>query len=57
MSATTHTIVRAAAAETLADGPTSSVALLADGEHTAGATTINRAFLAVGSPGGAGSPP
>ncbi|GAA1822563.1 cupin domain-containing protein [Agromyces salentinus] len=50
-TSTTHTIVRAATAETLADGPTSSITLLADGEHTAGATTINRAHLALGSPG------
>jgi quercetin dioxygenase-like cupin family protein len=51
MKAATHTIVRAVSAETIADGPTSSITLLADGEHTAGATTINRAFLAAGSPG------
>jgi quercetin dioxygenase-like cupin family protein len=51
MKTATHTIVRAVSAETIADGPTSSITLLADGEHTAGATTINRAFLAAGSPG------
>jgi quercetin dioxygenase-like cupin family protein len=51
MKAATHTIVRATSAETIADGPLSTITLLADGEHTAGATTINRAFLAAGSPG------
>ena len=51
MKAATHTIVRATSAEAIADGPLSSITLLADGEHTAGATTINRAFLAAGSPG------
>ncbi|MFB6610890.1 cupin domain-containing protein [Agromyces sp. NPDC056379] len=48
---TTHTIVRGGTAEQLADGPTSTITLLVDGEHTTGATTINRAALAVGSPG------
>ena len=48
---TTHTIVRGRAAEQLADGPTSTITLLVDGEHTNGATTINRAHLAIGSPG------
>lgn len=51
MSTTTHTIVRADAAERLADGPTSAITLLVDGEHSNGATTINRAHLAAGSPG------
>ena len=48
---TTHTIVRSTTAERLADGPTSTLTLLVDGEHTTGATTINRAHLAAGSPG------
>ncbi len=51
MNTTTHTIVRAATAETVADGPASTITLLADGEHTAGATTINRAHLDRESPG------
>jgi quercetin dioxygenase-like cupin family protein len=51
MTTTTHTIVRSASAETIADGPASTITLLADGEHTHGATTINRAHLAAGSPG------
>ena len=47
----THTIVRANTAEQIADGPTSTISLLVDGEHTEGTTTINRAYLATGSPG------
>lgn len=47
----THTIVRADDAEVVADGPTSTITLLADREHTNGATSINRAYLAAGSPG------
>ncbi|WP_448811452.1 cupin domain-containing protein [Agromyces bauzanensis] len=47
----THTIVRGDEAERVADGPTSTITLLADREHTNDASSINRAFLAVGSPG------
>jgi len=47
----THTIVRGDAAERVSDGPTSTITLLADREHTNDATSINRAFLAAGSPG------
>ncbi|MFF5260450.1 cupin domain-containing protein [Actinomadura viridis] len=44
-------LVRAAEAETLADGPTSLITLLADSEATGGALTANRATLQKGSPG------
>jgi quercetin dioxygenase-like cupin family protein len=44
-------IQRASDAERVQDGPTSSIVLLADAEHTDGQLTINRAFLEVGSPG------
>lgn len=44
-------IVRAADAERVLDGPTSELVLLADGQHTDGGLTINRALLEVGSPG------
>ena len=52
-STTTSTplVVRAADAERVQDGPTSELVLLADGEHTEGGLTINRALLEVGSPG------
>lgn len=52
---TTHTapalLVRSAEAETLADGPTSLITLLADAHETGGALTANRATLQAGSPG------
>lgn len=51
VTTTTHTIVRGDEAERVADGPTSTITLLADREHTNGATSINRAYLAAGSPG------
>ena len=44
-------LVRAAEAETLADGPTSLITLLADADATHGALTANRATLQAGSPG------
>jgi quercetin dioxygenase-like cupin family protein len=44
-------IQRASDAERVQDGPTSSIVLLADAEHTGGRATINRAVLEVGSPG------
>lgn len=44
-------VVRASDAERVQDGPTSELVLLADGEHTDGGLTINRALLDVGSPG------
>ncbi|KAA1424300.1 cupin domain-containing protein [Nocardioides antri] len=44
-------VVRAAEAERVQDGPTSEIVLLADGEHTNGGVTINRALLELGSPG------
>ncbi|WP_136707490.1 cupin domain-containing protein [Agromyces sp. H66] len=47
----THTIVRGDEAEQVVDGPTSTITLLADREHTNGTTSINRAYLAAGSPG------
>ena len=47
----TPVLVRAEHAETVIDGPTSLITLLADAPETGGAVTINRATLAVGSPG------
>ena len=44
-------LVRAADAEVLADGPNSSITLLADSETTGGALTSNRATLRQGSDG------
>ncbi|MFG2987970.1 cupin domain-containing protein [Streptomyces sp. NPDC048257] len=44
-------IVRARSAETLQDGATSLITLLADAHHTQGALTANRATLHKGSPG------
>lgn len=44
-------LVRASQAETLADGPTSLITLLADAEATDGALTANRATLQAGSAG------
>ncbi|GAB2938137.1 hypothetical protein GCM10027280_27960 [Micromonospora polyrhachis] len=43
--------IKATDAEVLADGPTSLITLLADADDTHGALTVNRAFLAKGSPG------
>ncbi len=48
---TTPVLVRADHAESVIDGPTSLITLLADAPETGGAVTINRATLAVGSPG------
>ena len=50
----TPVLVRADHAETVIDGPTSLITLLADAPETGGAVTINRATLAVGS---SGAPP
>ena len=44
-------IVRQAEAERVQDGEWSALTLLADGEHTGGALTVNRAALDDGSPG------
>lgn len=44
-------IVRADEAESVIDGPTSLITLLADAPETGGAVTINRATLDVGSAG------
>ncbi len=44
-------LVRADHAESVVDGPTSLITLLADAPETGGAVTVNRATLAVGSPG------
>ncbi|ADD42553.1 cupin domain-containing protein [Stackebrandtia nassauensis] len=44
-------LVRAAEAETLQDGPTSLLTLLADSDTTGDAMTVNRATLSDGSPG------
>lgn len=44
-------IARASTAERVQDGPTSELHLLADGQHTGGGLTINRALLEAGSPG------
>ena len=44
-------LIRHADSEKLQDGPTSIIELLADGEHTGGALTVNRAQLEVSSPG------
>jgi len=44
-------IVRNAEAEQVQDGEFSRITLLADGEHTGGGLTVNRARLEVGSPG------
>lgn len=44
-------LVRAAEAETLQDGPTSLITLLADSDTTGDAMTVNRATLEAGSPG------
>ena len=49
--ALTPVLVRANQAETVVDGPTSLITLLADAPETGGAVTINRATLAVGSAG------
>ncbi len=49
--ASTPVLVRADQAETVVDGPTSLITLLADAPATGGAVTINRATLAVGSAG------
>lgn len=48
---TTPWIVRNAEAERVQDGEFSGLTLLADGEHTGGALTVNRALLEAGSPG------
>lgn len=48
---TTPVLVRADEAETLADGPTSLITLLADAGTTGAALTANRATLRRGSPG------
>ena len=50
----TPLLVRADEAETVIDGPTSLITLLADSPETGGAVTINRATLAVGA---SGAPP
>ncbi|GAB2758947.1 hypothetical protein GCM10027020_09120 [Nocardioides salsibiostraticola] len=47
----TPVLVRAAQAETVTDGSTSLITLLADAPETGGAVTINRATLDVDSPG------
>ena len=44
-------LVTASDAETLADGPTSLITLLADADATHGALTVNRSLLHKGSPG------
>ncbi|MFF8830890.1 cupin domain-containing protein [Streptomyces sp. NPDC015131] len=44
-------LVRAGKAETLQDGPTSLITLLADAQATGGALTANRATFQEGSPG------
>lgn len=44
-------LVRHQTSEKVQDGPTSVIELLADGEHTGEALTVNRARLEVGSPG------
>ena len=44
-------VARAATAERVQDGAASELHLLADGEHTGGGLTINRALLESGSPG------
>lgn len=44
-------LVRAGEAETLANGPTSLITLLADADATGGALTANRATFQAGSPG------
>ncbi|WAX79585.1 cupin domain-containing protein [Streptomyces sp. KMM 9044] len=44
-------LVRAGSAETLQDGPTGLITLLADSAQTQGALTANRASLRRGSPG------
>src|SRR4051794_38539307 len=44
-------LVTATDAETLADGPTSVITLLADAAATHGALTVNRSLLRKGSPG------
>ncbi|MFE3929781.1 cupin domain-containing protein [Streptomyces sp. YIM B13508] len=52
MNASTHPVlVRAGSAETLQDGATSLITLLADSDRTQGALTANRATLRKGSPG------
>lgn len=52
MNASTDSVlVRAASAETLQDGATSLITLLADSPRTQGALTANRATLRKGSPG------
>lgn len=43
--------VPASEAETLEDGPTSLITLLADADATGGALTVNRSLLKAGSPG------
>ncbi|MFG2640128.1 cupin domain-containing protein [Streptomyces sp. NPDC048370] len=50
-SAATPVLVRAEEAETLQDGATSLITLLADANATGGAVTANRATLHKGSPG------
>ncbi|AYV32483.1 cupin domain-containing protein [Streptomyces goshikiensis] len=50
-SASKPVLVRAAEAETLQDGATSLITLLADANATGGALTANRATLHKGSPG------
>ncbi|MEU4273197.1 cupin domain-containing protein [Streptomyces sp. NPDC026092] len=50
-SAATPVLVRADEAETLQDGATSLITLLADANATGGAVTANRATLHKGSPG------
>ncbi|MFD3556579.1 cupin domain-containing protein [Streptomyces goshikiensis] len=50
-SAAKPVLVRAAEAETLQDGATSLITLLADANATGGALTANRATLHKGSPG------
>jgi mannose-6-phosphate isomerase-like protein (cupin superfamily) len=48
---TSPVLVRADQAESVVDGPTSLITLLADAPETGGAVTVNRATLTVGSPG------
>jgi quercetin dioxygenase-like cupin family protein len=51
MISTTPWMIRDVEAEQVKDGEFSVLALLADGEHTAGSLTVNRARLGAGSPG------
>jgi len=51
MSSQPPILVTAAAAEVLADGPTSTITLLADSDATNGSLTVNRSYFHKGSPG------